>query len=251
MTRMVNPEMQLLEMLRKSDEPALADRERVRQRLALEIAAGAGAAVAVLTTQQGSWLLGAGKLATWLKGVTVAVSLAALGTGAVFYLHPNPPPPATQAQLSAPNPEPNAIGPSLPLAHQPLEPQQMQPIVAPQAKSTSELVQTAKVAATSTTPKTTLRSTSGDLEAELRLIGQAQKALTSGQPNEALRALDEHQRKFPAGALSFERVGVQTVALCQSGRLSEGRAAARSYLRKVPNSVLSKRIRVACQLADE
>jgi hypothetical protein len=227
----------------------LADRERVRQRLALELAAGAGVAATLLATQQGSWLLGSGKLAAWLKGATVAASLTALGTGAAYYLRQTtPPPPATQAQVSTPEARVTAVAPKLPLA------QKQQEVAAPAEDKTpeaAEVAPTAKLVGASTTNKASSRASSDTLEAELKLIGQAQKALTSGQPNEALRALDEHQRKFPAGALSFERAGVRTVALCQSGRLREGRAAARSYLRNVPNSVLSKRIRVACQLVDE
>ena len=62
------------------------------------------------------------------------------------------------------------------------------------------------------------------LAQEVALLSRATAALQAGHPAKALRALDEHQRKFPSGALSEERRTAKAQALCLVGRLTSGRA---------------------------
>lgn len=62
------------------------------------------------------------------------------------------------------------------------------------------------------------------LAEEAALIKAAKKALASGQPEEALERLARHEKRFPAGELRTERRAVQAMALCQAGRVAEGRA---------------------------
>lgn len=255
MTRSDTPEIQLLELLRSSDQPTLTDRDRIRKNVALQLAAGATVAATLVAAEQGSWLLRGGTLATFLKGATLATILVGASVATTqFWGSSKPLPPAIEAQTPAAN---------VRTVEHPTTPSSLKVEATPQSESQSvtdekssgedsAVTYPKRTASTGATTKNQAYGANSEaLEAELGLIGQAQRALKSGQPGEALRALDEHQRRFPAGVLSFERVGVRTVALCQSGRLNEGRAAARSYLRKVPNSVLSKRIRVACQMTDE
>jgi hypothetical protein len=238
--------MQLLDLLRNSDQPTLADRERIRRNVALQVAAGATVAATLAAAQNGSWLLRGGAVAAWLKGATLATLLVGAGIASTHFLSTKSPPPAAIEAVSRVNnrqPLPEVTAPNPPQTAEESNAIEVPP------NQESVTVTAKRLAPAVKSPTTTNRS--ANLEAELELIGQAQRALKAGQPGEALRALDEHQRRFPAGSLSFERVGVRTVALCQAGRLADGRAAARSYLRKVPNSVLSKRIRVACQMTDE
>jgi hypothetical protein len=244
MTRPITPEMQLLELLRSSDEPTASDRDRVRANIALKLAAGATVATTLVAAQHGSWLLRGGTLAAWLKGTTLASVVIGAGLATTMYFAPgNPPPtaelsPAVQTRAVT---SPDKTIPTKPEATPETETND-EPLTddAEASPDTKRVVNPIKSQARGST-----------LEDELKLITIAQKALKAGQPDEAQRALDEHQRRFPAGALAIERVGIRTVALCQSGRLDEGRRAARNYLRKVPNSVLSKRIRVACRMMDE
>jgi hypothetical protein len=56
------------------------------------------------------------------------------------------------------------------------------------------------------------------------LLSRATSALRAGRAAEALKALDEHRRKFPNGTLSEERRAARAQALCSLGRIDEGRA---------------------------
>jgi hypothetical protein len=62
------------------------------------------------------------------------------------------------------------------------------------------------------------------LAQEVALLSRATSALRAGRPADALKALDEHQRKFSRGVLSEERRAAKAQALCLLGRTSEGRA---------------------------
>jgi len=56
------------------------------------------------------------------------------------------------------------------------------------------------------------------------LLSSATSQLSSGQAAEALLELDEHQRRFSNGVLSYERNAAKARALCMLHRFSEGRA---------------------------
>ncbi|HMA93477.1 MAG TPA: hypothetical protein VKP30_12370 [Polyangiaceae bacterium] len=240
MSRMESPDARLVELLRRSDAPSADDMWRVRRAVGMRVAVGAAASTALVATTRTSWAARLGTLGGWGKGLLLASSLAGAGVG-TWYLQ------ASQKTVDSPLRRSNAVldsgstqtkAPPASVADE------------PSARAPSE-EHSAESEKTRVTTKAASRGAPSTLEAELALLGKAQHALKSGQPNDALRALDEHARRFPSGVLSAERTGVKPVALCQAGRLDEGRAAARSYLRVVPNSVLSKRIRVACQLPDE
>ena len=67
-------------------------------------------------------------------------------------------------------------------------------------------------------------STEDTLAQELVLLTSATSQLSSGQAAAALKALDEHQRRFPQGVLSDERNAAKGRALCKLHRFDEGRA---------------------------
>lgn len=254
MSRLESPDMQLVELLRRSDGPTDEDMRRVREAVGLQVAAGAAASTALLAAHA-TWRARFGTLGAWGKGLLVVSSLIGVGIGIAFYAKPE------SVLLGAPRTPQPAVQPGEAL------PKGIVPGVTAQSPNTGTETGHASDAATAkaenlglpdpsvrgrvSSSKATARGSTSTLEAELKILGRAQSALKGGQAGEALLALDEHARRFPNGVLALERSGVRTVALCQSGRLAEGRAAARSYLRLVPNSVLSKRIRVACHLADE
>jgi type IV secretory pathway VirB10-like protein len=242
MTRIDSPEVQLLELLRRSDLPTMSDRERVRRNVALQIATGATFATALAAAERGSWFAKIWATSAWFKAATVVASLAAAAGGvtAVWSAEPKRPPPV---DATAPAVQVRAI--ATPELQNPLP--KPEPASAPEDEATPTPIRVGSAAA----PKASNRATTDSLDAELELVSQAQRALKAGRAQDALRALEEHQRRFPAGSLSFERAGLRPIALCQAGKLDEGRAAARNYLRRLPNSVLSKRIRVACQMTDE
>lgn len=84
------------------------------------------------------------------------------------------------------------------------------------------------------------------LAAEAALLQAAQTALAAGDVVAALQQLERHAREFPGGVLAPERAALRVVALCAGGREKEGRAAAASFLRAHPGSVLAGRVRGAC-----
>jgi hypothetical protein len=81
------------------------------------------------------------------------------------------------------------------------------------------------------------------LAEEVALLSRATKALRAGRAGEALKALDEHQSRFPRGALSEERRAAKAEALCSLGRMSEGRA---ELGRLAPQSPAAARAKQVC-----
>ncbi len=246
MSRISSPDLQLIELLRRSDAPSEEDMQRVSQEINLRLAIGIGASTALLAATRSTWAMRLGLLGTWGKGLLLVSSLVGVGIGVTWYVKP------AALLLTAPDvrqlsPRPAVVPPpatavsAVPKRESPKADSQVEELLPVESGQKVRLV----------TAKSPSHASSSTLEAELGIVGRAQKSLKSGQPGEALRALDEHARRFPSGVLAVERSGVRTVALCQAGRLDEGRAAARSYLRLVPNSVLSKRIRIACRLSGE
>lgn len=74
--------------------------------------------------------------------------------------------------------------------------------------------------------------------AERALIDQARNALVRANPEAALRAVREHEQRFPRGALDEERDGLRVQALAAAGRGDEARARAAEFHRRHPGSLL-------------
>ncbi len=78
------------------------------------------------------------------------------------------------------------------------------------------------------------------------LLRAAQGALRGGDGRAALAHLDEHARRFPAGALTAERRAARVLALCASGRAAEAGADAARFEEEYPRSPLLSRVSAAC-----
>lgn len=59
------------------------------------------------------------------------------------------------------------------------------------------------------------------LAEEVAVISRAQGEITASRLDSALRLLDEHERKFPNGILTEERIAARVQALCALGRTTE------------------------------
>lgn len=81
------------------------------------------------------------------------------------------------------------------------------------------------------------------LQAELRLIGAARGALRAGDAGAALRVLDEHARRFPAGAMVEEVALLRMRALVAAGDSAPARALGESFLARCPHSPLAGAVR--------
>lgn len=77
---------------------------------------------------------------------------------------------------------------------------------------------------------------------EPQLIERARRALAS-DPRRALGLAQEHQRRFPSGALSLEREVIVIEALARSGQTAEARRRAASFETNYPKSIHLPRIR--------
>lgn len=84
---------------------------------------------------------------------------------------------------------------------------------------------------------------SGDsLARELALVGRARTELAS-DPASALRALDEHARRFPDGKLAIERELLAVDALERLGRPADARARAARLLGRARGTIYEERVR--------
>jgi outer membrane protein assembly factor BamD (BamD/ComL family) len=75
---------------------------------------------------------------------------------------------------------------------------------------------------------------------ELRILERARAAVAAGDFSAALRAIANHQRRFPAGRLQEEREALRVKALSGLGRSDEARRAAERFRERFPRSVLSQ-----------
>lgn len=81
---------------------------------------------------------------------------------------------------------------------------------------------------------------------ELRLIGEASKALREGRTDEARSALTEHEKRYSNTALGQERSGLDLLARCAESNSDATRQAAEAFLRRSPKSPLAGSIRREC-----
>ncbi len=81
------------------------------------------------------------------------------------------------------------------------------------------------------------------LAEELRLLGEAEAAVRARNRSRALAALDEHGRRFGAGALVEEASVLRMNALLDAGEPAAVRSLAETFLSHHPRSVLAERVR--------
>lgn len=83
------------------------------------------------------------------------------------------------------------------------------------------------------------------LEEELRLLQGAQRSLRA-DPSRSLELLDEHERRFPHGALREERAAARVSALCALHRDDQARREAARLLAENPESPYAARVQAPC-----
>ncbi|HEY6728549.1 MAG TPA: hypothetical protein VI197_31275 [Polyangiaceae bacterium] len=215
---------ELVKAGRSAGAPTELDKERIREALQQRLAAppGPDPSPAAPAVPAAPWSLIAG--ATLLAGVIAGVLVWEM-SGDVK-APPSAPAPASSAALPsvAPSSAPALRSENTRLA--PAEPPASKPLpAAPSAKGSSDA-----------RPKNRLAE-------EIALLSRATSALHAGRPQDALSALAEHQRRFPLGHLSVERIAARAQALCQLGRKAEGE---RELARLPSASPQAARARRAC-----
>jgi hypothetical protein len=150
----------------------------------------------------------------WGAGSAVAVSGAALAVALSQPATPAPAPP-TAAVAGARS------------ASAAAQPKAAEPAVEPESAPPSPTPRVVKEAAASWD--------------EPQLIERARKALAS-EPRRALLLTQEHQRRFPAGALSVERDVIALEALARAGQTGEAKRRAVAFEAKYPKSIHLPRV---------
>ena len=84
------------------------------------------------------------------------------------------------------------------------------------------------------------------LLAEQKLMAAAQLAIRNKDYPKAQALLNKHQREFPKGIFSPERLAAQAIAMCLAGEKSRGQKAAAAFLKAHKSSPLAQRVRSSC-----
>lgn len=90
------------------------------------------------------------------------------------------------------------------------------------------------------------RRDGGRLAEEVAILSRATSELHAGHAANALKAVEEHRRKFPNGLLSEERRSAHVQALCALGRRSEAQPELERLSRITPQSPNALTAKRAC-----
>ena len=210
--------------------PTEADRSRVTQLLNSRMGAE-GLRLSVPTPPAA--VVVAGKA---LKLLTLASVLSVIGTfSAVAYFG------RQSARLPTPAEKAVVVEPS------PMQAPSAQPQLTAEAPTSA-----APPAISSNTNKAessqyTAKSSRDSLGQEVQILSRAERELHNGRPDLALKALDEHQRRFASGALVQERSAARVQALCALGRTQEAKVESIKLKRSSPNSPQAAPIASPCE----
>lgn len=121
------------------------------------------------------------------------------------------------------------------------------PLVVPTSEPTPATVPTAAPPVETNRAVTApSRPNEASIARETELLAEAQRALKSGRPAQALALLDRYAEECKGGALHEEATAARVVVLCGLGRLQDGTRWTEEFLRRYPNSPLVVRVRNAC-----
>jgi hypothetical protein len=243
----------LLEAARGADAPTRADRARIKHAVALRVATVGAASMAA----------GGAVAMTLATKVTVAaLTVAVLGGGSAslwaWKAHTAPPAALhrTASRHSVPRTPPAlpfqpVAAPEAPAVVEEPRPKPQPPEVRRRevVRGETRPAETASVPVVTSAPAP--RPALDSLDPELTVLRQAQEDLRAGLPAQALRRLDEYDRRFGKGTLNEERRAIGAIAFCQAHPGPAAQAQAERFLRAAPQSPLAGRVRSACQKSDE
>jgi hypothetical protein len=239
----LSPEAEdLVRAAKRADRPSEADRERVLH--ALQGRLGDAAVLGDGRTQPAAG--GGGSVIHSTMSRWILAALAGIGGGALFFglrLEHGPATPSPRA-LAATSAGVVVVAPvteAAPLASD---------APAPEAALPTEPSAPAGAGRPShaldghPAPSAAMRDGLSD---EVAILSRAETELHAGRFESALKALDEHERRFPRGALTEERTAARIQALCALGRTAEADAQLARLARSTPHSPHEERARQACR----
>jgi hypothetical protein len=231
-------------LLRSAYDDAPSAEGRRRTLIALGLVGGAGATV---TTTAAA----ATASTTLLKSSATVVMLKWIGAGVIGGLvtvgaftavdvarEPSDPPARVAAKGHAPEAERRmaAVTAAAHEAEAPAPP----PAAIPTGDPKPEPARAPAKASASALPE---RAGPASLTDEVASLDAAQKALDGGDASGALRALDDHDRRFPGGALGPESTRLRVEALAHRGDRAAAARLGEAYLAAHPRSPYASRIR--------
>lgn len=214
---MTHPDLDQLVALARRDKPAPGVLAAVARSLRVPFVAAPIAAIVMPSTAvAGVAKAGLSRLALlgWGAGGTVALSGAVLAVA-----------------LSQPAAAPTLPAPAL----------EVKPASAPAAPAVAESVALPEVAVAPSLPMRSAKEAPTVWD-EPQLIEKARKALGT-EPRRALSLAQEHQRRFPTGALGVEREVIALEALARLGQTAEAKRRALAFEAKYPKSIHLPRVR--------
>lgn len=223
---MTQPDLDELVAAARRDRPSPSALIAVARNLRVPFVA-AGVAVLPSTALAGAATkVGLSRLALmgWGAGSAVAVT----GVVAAVALHEPAPPPAPSF------PPPVHVAEARPM-----------PQVREEARPEPE---TAEAEATPSAERRVVRDAPASWD-EPQLIERARQALGT-EPRRALALTREHQRRFPAGALSVERDVIALQALARTGQTAEARRRALAFEARYPRSIHLPQVRALLSRLD-
>jgi len=259
-----------LRSVEDADEPTRADYDRVHAKVANAATVTAAAtgsvappAAAIATAGTGTAIVG--------KIVAVVAVVAAVGGGTTAVVHyanraattaaatvPTASTPAVVAQAPtarpAPRPTVTTAAPETTASSAPVATSSARadlprapapPALQPPAALPPALAQPAAEQPTAAAPATSV-VTAPSLDTEIALLRDARAALRGGDAARSLSLLDEHDRRFPGGALAEDCAAERVYALCALGDVAGARSAASRFLADHPYSPHAASVRASC-----
>ncbi len=218
----------LLGAMRSGDDPDQADVDRVGKALLGKLAAAGALAAASVTAPQAAAATGLLGFKLVASGLVVGVALA----GGVWIHRSKPAVPAAAAP--AKHAAPSRSVPVRKVAEPPRE------------LTATPIPEVSAPAAAASEPAPPKKAPILNVEAEGKLLAEAQRALAAGRTGEALSRLGDYDRRFPKGMLRIEADAARVLALCGAGRQTEGQAQARRFLHRYADSPQASRVERAC-----
>lgn len=121
--------------------------------------------------------------------------------------------------------------------------------VAPVAPAVDSATSLPEAAVAPELPAPSARPAPDRLAQEVAFLEHATSALHAGHASNALRILDESQRKFPNGLLAIERSAARAQALCSLGRQSAAQAELARLPAQSPGAARAKQVCAASSKA--
>ena len=236
-------------LLRSARKDGPSPHARRKTMIALGLATGVGATVtAVTTTGAASTLAKSSASVALMKWIGAGVIGGLVTVGAVAVVQsPKEPPAKTEAVANAPIAAPPGAAaqrsPSVVASAAPSDEAPKPSVVAEAPKPAPE--------APKPSPEAPKPAEKPSLADEVAALDAAREALRSGNASQALRALDDHDRRFRGGMLGMEATVMRIEALVVRGDRATAARIGRAFLDAHPRSPHAPRVRSLLGLSEE